>query len=179
MMNTLQSSCTSKLCILTNALHGDSLQTRMAAVPALVAFGANAVESLCHKMLNDDNDEVRWRAGLALGMMRLNEDECLDPLIEALYHDPVDLVRDSAAWALGEIGDQRALEPLLTALNDGNEQSPVLAAYALAKFGAVGIAALQTVVEESADETNRHRRNAALAALAWAHIKMEIEAEYN
>ena len=176
-MNTLQSSCTSKLCVLTNALHGDSLRTRMAAVPALVAFGNGAVESLCYKLLNDDDPEVRWRVERVFGLLRVQDDECFDALLDRLAYDDDDLGRDGAAWALGEIGDTRAIEPLLAALNDDNEQTAVLSAYALEKLGADGLATLQSVADEPYEESKRHRRNAVLAALAWARIKAEVMIE--
>ena len=43
----------------------------------------------------------------------------VDDLINALKHDSW-RVRYISAWALGEIGDERAVMPLITALHDDN-----------------------------------------------------------
>ena len=61
------------------------------------------------RMLSDENPGNRWKAAESLG--RLKDPRGADPLIDALFDDD-DRVRKKVAWALGEIGDQRALAPL-------------------------------------------------------------------
>jgi len=45
-----------------------------------------------------------------------NDNKALDPIIDRLENDPSDFVRERAAVALGNIGDKRAIDPLLKSL---------------------------------------------------------------
>lgn len=64
--------------------------------------------------LKDDNKWVRREASGALSKMG---ESAVDPLLGIL--DDADWkVRGAAAWALGSIGDKRAIEPLKKALDD-------------------------------------------------------------
>ena len=56
------------------------------------------------------------------------------PILAALLNDPE--VRDVVPWALGEIGDKRAVGPLLNALDDDNPSMRVIAIYALETLNA-------------------------------------------
>jgi len=47
-------------------------------------------------------------------------------------------VRKQVAWALREIGDARAVEPLIQALKDKDEGVPAAAAWALGRIGMPG-----------------------------------------
>ncbi len=63
--------------------------------------------------------------------------EPYDPLIEALMKNQDARVRERAAWALGEIGDQKAIEPLTyAASSDEYEMVRSMATEALAKIQA-------------------------------------------
>ncbi len=68
-------------------------------------------ERLAHfiQLLNDDNEDSRWKAAESLG--RMVDPAAVDPLIDTLWDDDA-RVRLKAAWALGRIGDPRALRPL-------------------------------------------------------------------
>ena len=54
-------------------------------------------------------------------------------LIKALKHEDYG-IRMEAGWALGKIGDARAVEPLIQALNDENETVRAVAAGALGEI---------------------------------------------
>jgi HEAT repeat protein len=56
------------------------------------------------------------------------------PILVPLLSD--EEVNDIVPWALGEIGDKRAAEPLIKALRDKHPSIRVLAIYALEKLGA-------------------------------------------
>jgi HEAT repeat protein len=58
----------------------------------------------------------------------------VDGLIEALSYEKDHNVRQSAAWSLGELGDGRAVEPLIEALDDRKRVREV-AARALGEIG--------------------------------------------
>ena len=68
----------------------------------------------------------RYYAAHLLGDLR---DEKAVPILVALLNDPE--VNSIVPWALGEIGDRRAVGPLLNALDDDSPSMRVLAIYAL------------------------------------------------
>lgn len=59
----------------------------------------------------------------------------VEGLIEALEYTNDELVRVDAAETLTEIGDVRAVKPLIMALNDGNDDVVAFSAQALGKIG--------------------------------------------
>ena len=71
------------------------------------------------KALLEGDDEMRWSAAYALGIIK--SDEAIEPLIKALA-DENEKVRRSVAEALGEIKSDEAIEPLIKALADKYEE---------------------------------------------------------
>jgi HEAT repeat protein len=67
--------------------------------------------------LRDTSAQVREMAALGLGVAE--PDAALAPLIGVLSGDPGPRVRVMAAWALGELENQEAIESLSMALKDG------------------------------------------------------------
>ena len=84
------------------------------------------LEALSHKEW-----KVRLRATEALALLK--PQAAVEPLLVLMEHDPDTAVRQDAIRALGEIGDARAVEPLLKAL-DQTSLKP-LAISALGKIG--------------------------------------------
>jgi len=93
-------------------------------------------------------DKIGWRPGrdergAAYWLDRGRWDKCIEigapavgPLIAALdVSRNVSCKRQEAASALGQIGDARAVEPLIAALNDSKSDVRLAAADALAKIG--------------------------------------------
>lgn len=113
---------------------------------ALGALGEPAVRALI-EMLADSEWLTRLRAVEALG--RAKSALALDPLLKLLTDDPDSAVRQDAARSLGEIGDGRAFEPLLQAMDDSR-----LRAAAVEALGKVGdgraVEPLRSLVEEAA-----------------------------
>lgn len=69
------------------------------------------------KALSDGNKWVRRESSSALSKMG---SDAVEPLIQCL--DDVDWrVKGAAAWALGSIKDERAIEPLFKLLNEDNK----------------------------------------------------------
>jgi HEAT repeat protein len=95
------------------------------------------------------------------------EGELVGRLLARLEDDNAEL-RDSAAWVLGQIGDQRAVEGLLARLED---DSPTVRASAAGALGRVGegraVAGLLACLEDDSAEVR--------AAAAWALEQIKSE----
>jgi HEAT repeat protein len=147
---------------LTAALTDRSSIVREAAAEALGALGdPQAVDSLVASL-----DEIGEAAARALG--RLCDSAC-EPLIAALGAENR-FTRAAAALALGEIGDSRAAEPLLKAL-DAEEWDDVrrAAAEAVRKLGTDSLSVRQALREEM-----RRARYGAWEARRWTIIQSEL-----
>ncbi len=142
---------------LINALGDEGNDVRYAAAWALGKTGnERAVEPLI-RVLSDDDPWVSESAIRALGV--IGDERAVEPLIKALGDEDANAVaawwgsasgaaatvgrpppprvpvRESAAGALGKIGDARAVEPLIKALRDDNEDVCSSAAEALGQIG--------------------------------------------
>ena len=84
--------------------------------------------------LRDVNKDKRRTAVMKLGMM--GGDQAIRALIQIVQNNSEDLiVRGRAALMLGKIGDMRAVNPLIRALDAPGFQTPLYAAEALGKLG--------------------------------------------
>lgn len=97
----------------------------------MISFGVPAVESLL-TLLEVGSDEERRSAVEALVKIG---NQAVDPLIIALG-DEHWIVREGAAYALGEIGDRRSIEPLRVAFKDNGWDELGAIAKALNRLGA-------------------------------------------
>lgn len=111
--------------------------------------------------LRDINKEKRRSAVMKLGMM--GGDEALRALIRIIENEYEDLiVRGRAALMLGNMGDTRAVGPLIKALDAPGYQIPLNAAQSLGKLGDNrAVEPLLFLVENSKDRL----RDTALEAL--------------
>lgn len=125
------------------------------AIITLGQIGEPAIEPLI-KALGDKDEDV-W-ASVALG--RIGE-PAVTPLITAL-RDKDEMVRAWAAHRLGEIGDKRAVKPLINAIKD--KRVGVDAARALGEIGEPAVGHLITALRDK-DEDMR-----LLAAIALGQI---------
>lgn len=111
-------------------------RVRASAAAALGKIGdKRAVEPLIDAVNNDEG--VSRSAARALGNLDVDDKrvvELVELLIKALS-DKDSNIRESAAAALGEIGDKRAVEPLIDALNDENLNMRRSTATALGEIG--------------------------------------------
>ncbi len=84
--------------------------------------------------LRDYNKETRRTAVMKLGMA--GGDDAIRALIMAVKNNNEDLiVRGRAALMLGKLGDLRAVDSLIQALDAPGHQTPLYAAQALGKLG--------------------------------------------
>lgn len=111
--------------------------------------------------LRDVNKDRRRTAIMKLGM--IGGDEAIRNLIVVVTNQNEDTIaRGRAALMLGMLGDQRAVEPLIKALEAPGYQTPLYAAEALGKLGDVrAIPALVRLLNSDHDKF----RDTALEAL--------------
>ncbi|KQC05781.1 MAG: hypothetical protein APR53_06585 [Methanoculleus sp. SDB] len=105
-----------------------SVYVRREAVKTLGRIGdGRAVPPLC-RVLREDAREVRIRAAWALG--RIGDDSAVDALVDALYHDTEQDVRERSAQALALMRTERARSALMSAAR-GDENTRAAALEAL------------------------------------------------
>ncbi len=121
--------------------------------------------------LRDVNKTRRRTAVMKLGMV--GGDQAVRALINAVQNDYEDLiVRGRAAQMLGKLRDNRAVDPLIRALEAPGFQTPVYAAQALGRIGDVrAIEPLLMVAANGRDKT----RDAAMHALRQLGHEGEVE----
>ncbi len=131
-----------------------------------------AVEPLI-EALNDEDEEVRWKACWALG--HIGDKKAVEPLIYLLNDDRWH-VRRFAASALGKIGDKKAVESLIHALNDEEWHVRKYAADALGNIG--DERAVPSLLKAMRDEDNDVKWKAvvALGKMRSAAVEPLIEA---
>ncbi len=95
------------------------------AIAALVSMGESAVEPLV-VALEDQDWRVRLRATEALCVVK--SPTAVEPLVGLLQRDPDTAVRQEAARALGQIGDESAVDALLGVVEEPRLQVRVIEA---------------------------------------------------
>jgi HEAT repeat protein len=130
--------------------HPDPLVSEK-AWEAVVALGPAAEPALIEGLSSADPTVAEFCAG-ALGGR--NARAALDPLMKALKTWPVR--RYVAAWALGEIGDARAIPALVAALGDRDIEVAKYAARSLVKFGREATGPLLEALEGPSGQTRHY-----------------------
>ena len=74
-------------------------------------------EFLANELTNFSEPEIRKE--LIKKLEKIADDKALETIIDRLENDPSDSVRNRAAEALGNMGDKRAVDPLLECLKGG------------------------------------------------------------
>ncbi len=108
--------------------------------------------------LSHRNEDIRWAAASALAQIGA---PAVEPLMAALDNKD-SVVRLRAAWALGRIGDERAVKKLILTLQDGDWSVRMRAADALGILRAhEATSALLLLLRDKSADVRRH----AIAAL--------------
>lgn len=124
--------------------------TGLQAIKALGALGVPAVGPLM-QTLNAVDSDSRWVVAMALSRVG---NGAVEPLIEVI-RTAEDGITNPVVWALAEIGDPRAIDPLVAVLQDRHrsECCRCLTAAALLKLGdPAGIARVQEAFDLSGEE---------------------------
>lgn len=116
--------------LLITGLENFSWRVREAAFDALLDAGGPAVPTLV-EALADSHERVVVPAIILLGTLKARD--AVAPLLAVL--DDGGEPAANAVWALGEIGDERAITPLTRLLNSGDARLRAGAEQALRKFG--------------------------------------------
>ncbi len=119
-----------ELTLLIRDLGNASWRVRESAFDTLVARGDAAIPVLLNT-LSDSHEQVKITAIIALGALKARD--AVPRLV--VFLDSKGELPDYAAWALGEIGDDRAVTPLTRLLNRNDEKIQSIAEEALRKFG--------------------------------------------
>lgn len=115
--------------LLITSLENSSWKVRVTAFDALTDLGDRAVPGLT-KALDDSHERIVISVIIVLGAIRAKG--AVEPLIGLL--DKGGRTLPCLIWALGEIGDQRAITPLTKFLNSRDPQVRSGAELALKKF---------------------------------------------
>jgi len=147
--------------ILEEALNAEEQNSTLYTSFVLSKFGSGETgneNEILLKALKSENGNVRVAAAMALGEKK--EIAAIDPLIAILLRD-YPLTKYSAVMALGEIGDERAVDTLMTEMKN-NEKDYIRssAAVALGKIGSEK--AVPYLIERLRDTKATVRSNAAL-----------------
>lgn len=109
----------------------------------------------------EDKDPV-VRESVIILLSEFKEERVLEHLAEILLNDADEDVRASAAKALGDIGDEKAIEPLARALQDKEPWVREKAAEALGKIGGEDVIPPLTEILKNKNEDVRDAANEAL-----------------
>lgn len=158
------------------ALHDPHKELRQAAFLSLVDLGFPAVESLV-EVLGSPDVEMRQVAFWAL--LKIGR-PAVTALILVVKHEAeieAVLIPETASRLLGHLGDERAIQPLVNALQAQHLAVRDAAAAALLKLGQPAIPALVGALQ-SASEDVRWRAAHVLEQLGWQPGKNELAARY-
>lgn len=134
---------------LLEILEKGDIYRKLKAAEALGSIGDVAVPYLLEAMKNE-NPNIRWRAAIGLGKVG---QPAVDGLIGILDGDDPH-ARVAATWAVSEIGDYRAINPLMRILQgNDSECCRVMAAAALLKMNdPASVVRVHEVCDEAGEE---------------------------
>jgi len=118
--------------IVATMLEDKNALVRSGAVTSLVKLRGPDTYSLLVKTLQDRHWIVRWDGADALG--KLEDGRAVEPLAQTARRDVNEDVRRAAVKALGQLGEEAALAPLVRALKDANISVAYAASRSLASI---------------------------------------------
>jgi len=119
---------------LVTALHDDEESVRIAAAQALGQIpDASSIEALVNTLINDKGD-VPFHAAKSLA--NIGGKSTVDALLNVLAGQPDTVTKIHAAEILGNLYDQRAVQPLKALAEDEDEDVNAAAKWALSRLNA-------------------------------------------
>jgi HEAT repeat protein len=103
-------ACDEALSCLAQALQDDESAVRCEALKSLGKIKGEGACDLALRALQDQDWQVRYTVVTTLG--EIGHSNALVPLVEIMFGREDEEMRAWAAWSLGEIADERAIEPL-------------------------------------------------------------------
>ena len=159
---------------LINALQNQNEKVRSKAASALGSIGpgaATAVPALLEVLKQNDSAETQQAAAYAIGEMGSMAGAAVPALIKMLQttNDPWGFVNDTAAEALGKIGDPASIPALIEALKSDHVRLPTIATDALGNIGAEAKAAIPALIElMKSDKEHQMNQAEVLGKIAQA-----------
>lgn len=139
------------------------LEVRLAAQHNLIERGAEAFEPLVEALRGDMGARC-WVAAKII--VQIDAARAVDPLLEALAHSPLIILRQTAAQLLGKLGDSRVVPALIKALADDSILVQLTVAEALGNLGdSRAVSPLISVLQGSESTTIQHTVIRALSSL--------------
>ena len=120
---------------------GEDSEAWQAAAVRIAALDGQSTRHYFPWLLREGTLAERTRAAFVMGRVGA-PDWASAPLMSALETTRPAEVRCTAAWALGQLRDRRAIHALIQTLKDDNDQVSTAAASALATIGEVAVPAL-------------------------------------
>ncbi len=138
-----------------------------------VAIGEIDIDALVALMTEED---VRIREALTSALLEFEEAQAMEVFMRILREAPQSHIRMAAARKLGQTGDRRAVEALITALNDNNRNVRQLVAKALEKIGDFrAIGPLEAAAVGDKDFVVRNAARRAFQKLEQKKLRLERE----
>jgi len=157
-------------------INDKNTRVRYAAVSMMDVVGTQDLAvslKVLRGRLSDPEPDVQAAAADALGALKLTE--AYDDL-QQLYQDtPEWLVKVSIIATLGELGEPRSFELLLSALSSDNGLIQTMAISALGELGNASAIPLLIPYAEHSDWQMRHRVAQALIRLGGAEARSTLE----
>jgi len=149
----------------------DSLHWRQAAL-CIAAFQGQRISEFFPRALREGSIQERQNAALAMGRVG-SPDWATIPLLGALDVKFPEPVRRQAAWALGQLKDKRAVQPLMAVLRD----NPDLAAEAATALSVIAEPAVPplTAVLSSSDTQVRQMAVKSLGKMGATALRPLLE----
>jgi HEAT repeat protein len=144
------------------ALEDRNDHLRKDAIDALGKLGdPRAILPLIAAVRGEGADEIRGSSDYATAALAGFGEAAAEPLLAAFKDETAPRARLLLAWTLGKLGDRRAVEPLIAALNEKEKLVRQGAAEALGKLG--DGRALEPLIAALADEEENVRKRASEA----------------
>ncbi|RKY41050.1 MAG: hypothetical protein DRP85_07295, partial [Candidatus Makaraimicrobium thalassicum] len=164
--------------LITNVLYANDWERPGSAARALTKSDDPRVFAVLIRALGYPSGGLNRRLTVLDILGEMGDARAVGPITKVLLNDGVDIYRREAAVALGNIGDKRAVEALIEALKDENDEVRRYAARALGKIS--DERAAEPLVQALKDEDLRVRESAAeaLRKIGWIPGNETEKAEY-